>query len=346
MEKVVNPTEQKNLIIELNEGREMANELKNQLDVVKTSPENCEVLVEKILSSYDKALAMLLTCRALKEETLPVHSLLVPTSPIISEGSNGFSKDQHCHNKGESKKRKILPKWSEQIRVCSGTGLEGAVDDGHSWRKYGQKDILGANFPRAYYRCTHRHSRGCLATKQVQRSDEDPSIFEVTYKGRHSCIQVTNSGSAIVSDGKEMPKAKKARSLEKEDQQGLKVQNEVLQTKQEIFRSFSFNFTGVESDNLDCQFFSDVMKESDYSPAFLSPTTSESNYFSSSCQMDNNFGTIDNILQISESVDLADMISTPTSVITNSPFGDLDFLNDHLDFEPSFQLDDPFAYFS
>jgi len=34
------------------------------------------------------------------------------------------------------------------VKDCSGTGLEGPLDDGYSWRKYGQKDILGANFPR------------------------------------------------------------------------------------------------------------------------------------------------------------------------------------------------------
>ncbi|GJN34372.1 hypothetical protein PR202_gb23026 [Eleusine coracana subsp. coracana] len=40
---------------------------------------------------------------------------------------------------------------------------------------------------RAYYRCTHRHSRGCLATKQVQRTDGDPRLFDVVYVGEHSC---------------------------------------------------------------------------------------------------------------------------------------------------------------
>lgn len=41
--------------------------------------------------------------------------------------------------------RKTSPRWTEQVRVCSG---KGTGDDGYSWRKYGQKDILGANFPR------------------------------------------------------------------------------------------------------------------------------------------------------------------------------------------------------
>ena len=30
---------------------------------------------------------------------------------------------------------------------------------------------------------------GCPATKQVQRSDEDPTIFVITYKGKHTCLQ-------------------------------------------------------------------------------------------------------------------------------------------------------------
>jgi hypothetical protein len=42
-------------------------------------------------------------------------------------------------------------------------------------------------FCRAYYRCTHRNSQGCAATKQVQRTDEDPAIFDVFYLGTHTC---------------------------------------------------------------------------------------------------------------------------------------------------------------
>ena len=41
-----------------------------------------------------------------------------------------------------------MAKWSEQVKVCSGTMVEGPLSDGYSWRKYGQKDILGANHPR------------------------------------------------------------------------------------------------------------------------------------------------------------------------------------------------------
>ncbi|KAG8085163.1 hypothetical protein GUJ93_ZPchr0010g11078 [Zizania palustris] len=40
-------------------------------------------------------------------------------------------------------------------------------DDGYTWRKYGQKDILGSRYPRSYYRCTHKNYYGCEAKKKV-----------------------------------------------------------------------------------------------------------------------------------------------------------------------------------
>jgi hypothetical protein len=35
-----------------------------------------------------------------------------------------------------------------QVRVEAAEGVDTPVDDGHSWRKYGQKPILGSNYPR------------------------------------------------------------------------------------------------------------------------------------------------------------------------------------------------------
>ncbi|KAL5203602.1 hypothetical protein ABZP36_008473 [Zizania latifolia] len=61
------------------------------------------------------------------------------------------------------------------------------LDDGFKWSKYGQKDIVGAKHPRGFYRCTHRNSTGCRATKQVQRTDGNPSLFNVVYLGEHTC---------------------------------------------------------------------------------------------------------------------------------------------------------------
>lgn len=41
---------------------------------------------------------------------------------------------------------------------------------------------------RSYFRCTHKFDQGCKASKQVQRSEDDPSSFVITYFGEHTCV--------------------------------------------------------------------------------------------------------------------------------------------------------------
>ncbi|MFS7979153.1 putative transcription factor WRKY family [Helianthus anomalus] len=67
------------------------------------------------------------------------------------------------------------------------------LNDGYSWRKYGQKEILGSKYPRGYYRCTYRRTHACLATKQIQRCDQDGNVFEVSYRGKHTCHTVLSN---------------------------------------------------------------------------------------------------------------------------------------------------------
>lgn len=61
------------------------------------------------------------------------------------------------------------------------------VDDGHAWRKYGQKQILHSTYPRHYFRCTHKYDKKCQATKQVQKIQDNPPLFRTTYYGNHTC---------------------------------------------------------------------------------------------------------------------------------------------------------------
>ncbi|XP_054788309.1 WRKY transcription factor 55 isoform X2 [Prosopis cineraria] len=70
-------------------------------------------------------------------------------------------------------------------------------DDGFTWRKYGQKEIFGSTHPRSYYRCTHQKSYKCPAKKQVQRLDDNPNTFAVTYRGSHTCILSSTAPSPI-----------------------------------------------------------------------------------------------------------------------------------------------------
>ena len=60
-----------------------------------------------------------------------------------------------------------MEKRKQQVRVSSprGGAGENPVDDGHSWRKYGQKEILGAKHPRLVCWCSFPYiSRSSICT--------------------------------------------------------------------------------------------------------------------------------------------------------------------------------------
>ncbi|CAN6171872.1 unnamed protein product [Urochloa humidicola] len=101
--------------------------------------------------------------------------------------------------------RRSAPRRSSQrVRTdgaCRTIVLQNGVQDSYTWRKYGQKEILGARFPRSYFKCGRKS--GCSARKQVQQSDADPSKLEITYLGAHTCNAANPSppsSSHIVPD--------------------------------------------------------------------------------------------------------------------------------------------------
>ncbi|KAM0829967.1 hypothetical protein ACQ4PT_066527 [Festuca glaucescens] len=54
-----------------------------------------------------------------------------------------------------------------------------------------EEDLIRTSYPRCYFRCTYHHSQGCKATRQVQRTDNDPERFHITYQSKHTCNQCT-----------------------------------------------------------------------------------------------------------------------------------------------------------
>lgn len=60
--------------------------------------------------------------------------------------------------------------------------IDKPADDGYNWRKYGQKQVKGSEFPRSYYKCTHPK---CPVKKKVERS-LDGHVTEIIYKGQHN----------------------------------------------------------------------------------------------------------------------------------------------------------------
>ncbi|GMY13941.1 WRKY transcription factor SUSIBA2-like [Fagus crenata] len=70
----------------------------------------------------------------------------------------------------------------DQKAPCPSTGTVRTSEDGYNWRKYGQKQVKGSEYPRSYYKCTHPN---CQVKKKVERS-YDGQITEIIYKGTHS----------------------------------------------------------------------------------------------------------------------------------------------------------------
>ncbi|CAL9008833.1 unnamed protein product [Prunus brigantina] len=340
--------EKMSLINELAQGRELARQLQIHLNVPSSSHGTRESLVQKIIVSYEKALSMLNSSSSASggEQQLPtghaaIRMIESPPPSLngspLSEDSDREFKDQD--NKDSSRKRKTLPRWTQQIRVTSGMGLEGPLDDGFSWRKYGQKDILGAKYPRGYYRCTHRNAQCCLATKQVQRSDEDPTVFEITYRGRHTCTQASTSTTSAPPPPPPPPPPQNSMDIVDPQQnqqqpqdlllaipQGLTVVTEGLDTgDQELFpyNPLNHNYVGH------------------FSPPFMGPATSGTQYFSASEQ---GFGGGSQSFQGAE-CEIAEILSSSTSA-TNSPaalgfpFGQAD-----QNLYPNFSFDGP-GFFS
>ncbi|KAL8536318.1 hypothetical protein ACS0TY_011805 [Phlomoides rotata] len=347
----VSSWEHKMLIDELAQGMEKAVQLRLHLCSTTTPSEAEDLLLQRIIATFEKALYILKwsagpvgqpQVRAATSAAAPESSTSVDGSPKC-EDTNKNHGDRYDYGGDTSKKRKLQPTWVEQVKVNSANALEGPRDDGYSWRKYGQKDILGAKYPRSYYRCTYRAGRNCWATKQVQRSDEDPTLFEITYKGTHTCSQSNYAVPLPASPGKQELIYEHAHYHQLEQNEkllnfksNLRVNTEDLEI-QEMPAHFSFPSTfgnhDTENHRSPISAIADDNHMGANSPFFYSPATSESNYFSATpYQMTTQVGAP---MHHHSEADAADIISAHAST-SNSPIGGMEFSIDTGDLDPNF----------
>ncbi|XP_022942271.1 WRKY transcription factor 55 [Cucurbita moschata] len=109
----------------------------------------------------------------------------------------GFGSSSYSSTSTKARRRKDgMAKRTVRVAAPRIGNTELPPDDGFTWRKYGQKEILGSRFPRGYFRCTHQKLYHCPAKKHVQRLDHDPHTFEVAYLGDHTCHMSATAPSA------------------------------------------------------------------------------------------------------------------------------------------------------
>ncbi|CAN8287063.1 unnamed protein product [Cochlearia groenlandica] len=159
--------------------------------LVYGEPDPVYELIAKILSSFHQTISVLDSCELFTEDV----SIAVEGSRNASCGDDSAAPANYSGGDSvvDSRKRlgvrkgkrgcytrkKKLHTWTMEARRFD--------EDRYAWRKYGQKEILNTNFPRSYFRCTHKPTQGCKATKQVQKQEHNPEMFQITYIGRHTC---------------------------------------------------------------------------------------------------------------------------------------------------------------
>ncbi|XP_042450438.1 probable WRKY transcription factor 41 [Zingiber officinale] len=301
------------LMAELARALQLVRELESHL-AHSALADSCKSLAPEILYSIQKSILMVQSSSLDGGGTPPSTT---GDSPCF-ENPCPLSEEHDC--KQMKKNRKTLHKWTTQARLIPGGagGVEGPVDDGYSWRKYGQKDILGAKHPRAYYRCTHRNTQACPAVKQVQRSDEDPLLFNITYRGIHSCLRRPHTDSASAS--------------EEQQSQRKKVKTERLDSEEAQEQAFLSMASMAEWGEMPPEIFSLLSANDDVligNSTLVSPVTLDSTYFLMSPYPINE--------ETSDS-DLGEKISRANSA-SNSSLVNMDVMLDELNLDQSFQFD-------
>ncbi|XP_048327518.2 probable WRKY transcription factor 3 [Ziziphus jujuba] len=144
--------------------------------------------------SHQQALAQVTAQAALAQSQLQLqaeyHNSLaaVPTESMAHDSSfisNDASQEQAVPstiNPRSSLKETTGVSISDRKYQSPPLATDKSGDDGYNWRKYGQKQVKGSEFPRSYYKCTHPN---CPVKKKVERSTQG-QITEIIYKGQHN----------------------------------------------------------------------------------------------------------------------------------------------------------------
>ncbi|CAI8598696.1 unnamed protein product [Vicia faba] len=166
MSDVVVSSKKKLLIKELLQGQEYATQLKfllkNHVGLGSDGSASVKELAANVLRSFSQTISVMTSDGCNFDEVEETGSLVFAlcNDDVKSEDSSESKKRLLSNTKdrrGSYKRRKT----DETRTIVSKT-----TGDIHSWRKYGQKEILNSQFPRSYFRCTRKHDQGCRATKQ------------------------------------------------------------------------------------------------------------------------------------------------------------------------------------
>ncbi|KAK9061007.1 hypothetical protein SSX86_018187 [Deinandra increscens subsp. villosa] len=181
----------KQLIETLSRGMDSAKKLQNLLHHKSPNIINddgllvsVDDLANEISQSFYRSLLVLNSCNS--------GRLPVTAAGHLNSGDQPAVK----RRRGSYKRRKTMDSRME---------VSDTIEDGYAWRKYGQKEILNYDFPRCYYRCTHKQVHGCKALKQVQKLEDGSNMFQILYFDHHTCPPPNTYSHPLDLDSKNSP---------------------------------------------------------------------------------------------------------------------------------------------
>lgn len=113
--------------------------------------------------------------------TAPIEPLVRHPSFAPSETSDQQVAPSASDSRSAQMETSDISHTDKKYQISS-VAIDKPADDGYNWRKYGQKQVKGSEFPRSYYKCTHLN---CPVKKKVERAP-DGRITEIIYKGQHN----------------------------------------------------------------------------------------------------------------------------------------------------------------
>ncbi|KAL1308701.1 WRKY DNA-binding transcription factor 70 [Arachis hypogaea] len=185
------------IIKELVQGQEAATQLKLLLqNPIGDTSLSAEELLGNVLTSFAETLSLLASNHSQEQ---PCRHDPSPSSADPSDDYSGESHNMKRSNltpakkvgRGCYKRRRTEHTW---------TTISPTADDNNAWRKYGEKEIQNSKFPRSYFRCSRKYDQNCRAIKHVQRTQENPCMYQITYIGMHSCKATPNDAPTINQD--------------------------------------------------------------------------------------------------------------------------------------------------
>ncbi|XP_015897292.3 WRKY DNA-binding transcription factor 70 [Ziziphus jujuba] len=180
---------QKKVNDELVAGQELAKQLRNVLAKSDDDPRSAEDLMMQIVKSFSNTLSILNFEEG--HDVASVISQIQTDLPCLDARKMKDHSRESFRRSTTTPTKKDRRAFYDRRRTSSlrtwNIDTPTLINDGQTWRKYGQKVILNAKYPRHYFRCTYKYDQGCKATKQIQRIQVNPPLYRTTYFGNHTC---------------------------------------------------------------------------------------------------------------------------------------------------------------